>query len=209
MSARKNINGMKFGKLKVLYETSRRNTTGTIYCMCICDCGNKKEVVKTSLISGNTRSCGCLIKEKLKREKIHYKHGGTHTKLYNIWWKMKGRCCNCNDKAYKNYGGRGITICDEWLNDYNSFKNWSESNGYVEGLSIDRIDNNAGYCPKNCRWATQKEQANNRRSNIKVKYNDKIYTLKELSAILNIKYTTLRIQYLNKTLMQKYEIEEV
>ena len=210
MSARKNVNGMKFGKLTVLTETNKRSKSGCIYCMCQCDCGKKVEIIKNSLLNGNTKSCGCLIKERLKKDKIHYKHGGTHTKLYNIWWKIIARCYNENDVAYKNYGGRGIKMCEQWKNDYGTFYHWANQNGYKEGLTIDRIDNNKGYEPNNCRWATMKEQSNNRRSNIKVRYNGEECTLMQLSEKTKIKYTKIYWAYKNKNLW-KYgiEIEEV
>lgn len=210
MSITKNLKGRKFGRLTVMYDTNKRDKNGCIYCMCQCDCGNKKEIIKSSLLSGNTKSCGCMIKERLKKDKIHYKHGGTHTKLYNIWWKIIARCYNKNDKAYKNYGGRGIKMCNEWKNNYSAFKQWAEKNGYKEGLSIDRINNNEGYNPENCRWATKSEQANNRRTNIIVIYNDNKYTLKQVSKLLKIDYNKLHWAYTSNQLW-KYgiEIEEV
>lgn len=200
-----NLNGMKYGRLTVLYDTEKINEkTGSKYCMCRCSCGRTIEVMKTSLKSGNTKSCGCLNKERLKKQKIHYKHGGTHTKLYNLWWKIKQRCYCEYDNSYKNYGGRGITMCDEWLNDYIAFKEWAIKNGYKEGLSIDRIDNDGNYEPSNCRWATKKEQANNRRTNIKLAYNNETHNLKEWAELLNINDGTLRSRY-----VKGYKIEDV
>lgn len=207
---RKNINGEKYGKLKVLYETEKKNKNGTYYCMCLCECGNKKEILKSSLISGNTKSCGCLIVDTLKAKKIHYKHGDSKTRLHTIWCEIKRRCYCKSDNAYKNYGGRGITICREWLKDYKNFKKWAINNGYDEKLTIDRIDVNGNYEPTNCRWATRKEQNNNRRSNIKVKYNNEKMTLKQVSEIKKIKYNKIYWAYKNKTLWKyKIEIEEV
>lgn len=123
------------------------------------------------------------------------KHGLSNTKLYSIWSGMKRRCYNKNERAYKHYGGRGITICDEWKNDFMSFYDWAMNNGYSEGLTIDRIDNNKGYSPENCRWATVKEQNRNYRRNIKVEYKGETKTLVELAEEYNIDYKLLHQRY--------------
>ena len=121
----------------------------------------------------------------------NYKHGGRHTRLYAIWCSMKTRCYCPNVRAYRYYGGRGITICSEWLNDYISFRNWAMSNGYKEGLTIDRIDNDGNYEPSNCRWTTRKEQANNQRTTIKIEYKGEKKSLHEWAETLNINPHTL------------------
>ena len=211
MGKRKNINGMKFGKLIVLKETERKNKCGNIYCLCQCECGNQKEIIKSSLISGNTKSCGCWASERVKKAKIHYVHGDSKTRLHGIWCEIKRRCYCKTDNAYKNYGGRGITMCDEWKNDYVKFRQWALNNGYTDELTIDRINNDKGYEPNNCRWSTKKEQANNRRSNIKIKYKNQILTLKQLAEKVNIKYNKIAWSYKTKQLYKKYgiEIEEI
>ena len=126
-------------------------------------------------------------------------------KMYSTYYGMKQRCYNPSSNRYKIYGGRGIKICDEWLNDKNKFFEWCISSGIKKELSIDRIDVNGDYCPKNCRWATNKQQLNNMRCNVKLKYNGKEYTIAQLSELLNLNYQTIhkRLKYYN------YDIDKV
>lgn len=137
---------------------------------CKCDCGNKKDVYKYSLSSNKSLSCGCLAKEKLKKEKI--KHGLVEHPLYNIWCDIKKRCYNLKYKQYKDYGGRGIIMHNEWKINFKCFYDWSIHNGYGKKLQIDRINNNGNYEPNNCRYITQLENANNKRNNCIVIYNN-------------------------------------
>lgn len=162
--------GQKFGRLSVIDRTENSKSGGTRF-ICKCDCGNEVVVVGGNLRSGNTTSCGCFHKERVAamNREVKVTHGKTHTRLYTIWTDMKQRCKNVNDRCYDIYGGRGITVCDEWANDFENFYEWAMSNGYQDSLSIDREDNDKGYCPSNCRWATAKDQANNRRKPKKVK----------------------------------------
>ena len=124
-------------------------------------CGNEFKSIIAGVKSGNTNSCGCY--NKIKVSESIKKHGMSNTRLYNILKKIKDRVLNPKNKAYQDYGGRGITICDEWKNDFMSFYNWAMSNGYSDELSIDRIDNDGGYSPENCRWTTSIIQNRNKR----------------------------------------------
>ena len=124
-------------------------------------CGEEFKAYTQHITSGNIKSCGCYMKRRVSE--THKTHGLIGTRLYRIWASIKFRVSNYNNKRYKDYVGRGITICDEWENDFMSFYNWAMSNGYSDELSIDRIDNDGNYCPENCRWTTQTIQSRNRR----------------------------------------------
>lgn len=111
-----------------------------------------------------------------------------------LWYHIKERCYNENSKSYKRYGGRGITVCDEWLHDSEAFKRWALSNGYAKGLEIDRIDNNRGYSPDNCRWVTKTQNARNTSKNRYISWNNEIHPLSEWCEILNLNYNTINMR---------------
>lgn len=155
------MTGERFYNVTVV-KRSGHTKSNSIRWECKCDCGKVFYETRTNLLSGNVKSCGCLATKRAKM--LNYKHGESHkTRLYRIWLNMNNRCNNKRDQNYENYGGRGITVCDEWRQNYMAFRDWALSNGYDEELTLDRINNDEGYRPDNCRWETLKQQANNRR----------------------------------------------
>jgi len=188
----RDLKGQRFGRLLVLYDTGERKN-GRVIWHCICDCGNEVDRRSDHLTSGATKSCGCYNRERAAE--VHTTHGmaryGKQHPVYDAWTHMLQRCENQDHKYYKYYGGRGITVCDEW-HDSQAFIDWALANNWRKGLTLDRIDNNGNYEPDNCRWTTRKEQARNRRSNRLITFNDKTQTMAEWAEELNISYHTLK-----------------
>ncbi len=187
------ITGQKFGRLTVL-ERKENSKNGISRWLCRCDCGNLTVVLSTQLRKGRTKSCGCYMKEVVSKQRI--KHGLSETRLYKVWRTMKERCLCETYRDYKHYGGRGIKVCDEWLDDFMNFYNWAMDNGYDENAkrgeyTIDRIDVNGNYEPSNCRIVSMKEQANNVRRNHLIEYKGKTQTLSQWSDEVGISSHTL------------------
>lgn len=187
MGKLKDMTNYKFNGCTVL---KRAENKGKNVCwLCKCYCGKEFVVRATDIRTGNTKSCGCLNK-KLAGDRAR-KHGNRNSRLYNIWSNMKARCSNSNSKNFKNYGGRGINVCDDWLNSFENFYNWAMDNGYDNKLTLDRIDNYKGYKPNNCKWSDYTQQERNRRNNHILEYNNEKHTIAEWSDITGIPYKTL------------------
>lgn len=184
--------GQKFVRLTVV-SRSESDKHGNIMWNCVCDCGEVKRVSSSKLKSGHTKSCGCYNRDL--RIAALTKHGMVGTPVYRSWAGMKNRCTNANDPHWPRYGGRGISVCERWLE---SFSNFYEDMGDspFAGAEIDRIDNNGNYSPDNCRWATRAEQSRNRRSNIVLEYQGLKMCLAEWSRYTGIHYCVIKKRYL-------------
>ena len=193
---RTNLIGRRYGRLivdSIVSEDYGANGCFFQYrYLCNCDCGGSKVIPASSLKSGRTNSCGCLHKEELLRR--NQKHNLSGTDIFIKYYHMKDRCFNSNATNYKRYGGRGIKICDEWLgeNGFDNFVKWSYANGYKEGLSLDRIDNDGNYEPSNCRWVVFREQCFNRNNTIYI--NGESVAQKAYEHGLNLKTVYRRIK---------------
>lgn len=192
MAVVKDLAGTRFGRL-VAVRCVGRTKNGNAKWLCKCDCGGEKIVASWGLVSGRTNSCGCIKREQNKQ--MWTKHGESNnhkTRLYRIWAGMKTRCYNEHQEfSFKKYGARGVKMCEEWKNSYESFRDWAIKNGYQENLSIDRIDFYGDYSPENCRWATATEQARNTRSNRRIVFNGETKTMAEWAEISGFTYSTL------------------
>ena len=190
------LTGKRFGKLTVLKRVIKINSKKT-YFLCKCECGKIKTIYRDDIVSGKTISCGCHKKEMARKlGKSTKTHGMTQTRLYHIWRGSRDRCQNKRSKDYKNYGGRGITICAEWEKSFESFYDWAMSHGYRDNLTIDRIDVNGNYCPENCRWADINTQSHNKRNNVNITINGETKCSTEWERILGISRHTVKKRYL-------------
>lgn len=185
-----NIAGKRFGKLIALCKVGK-DKHGAIIWKCKCDCGNYKEVAYNQLKRGKIKSCGC------SSHVGRYIHGLYGTRIRSVHKGMMRRCFCKTDDNYKNYGARGITVCDEWTGEkgLENFYEWAIKNGYSDNLTLDRKDNNKGYSPDNCRWADKVTQQNNRRNNIVLNYMDKSLTLKQWCRELGVNYSSALKRY--------------
>ena len=172
------LSNQKFGRLTVFAPTKKRGSGGSVFWFCICECGNQKNISGTSLRNGQTKSCGCLFKEVARNKGFNRKtHGMACTRVYSIWSNMKSRCYSTTNKKYHLYGGRGIVVCDRWKDSFENF--YADMGEPPLDCSLDRINVNGNYEKENCRWATQKEQQNNRRDNVIITVGEKPMTMTE------------------------------
>lgn len=183
----KDLTGKRFGRWLVLGRAS--NKSERVYWNCLCDCGTKREVLGQNLTNGRSVSCGCENREKAA-ERMRSRpnaHRQSQTRLYRAWRHMIWRCEDVHDKNYSSYGGRGITVCPEWK-DFLTFKAWADKSGYAENLELDRIDNDKGYCPDNCRWSTRLVQVRNRRTTRFVTIGNETKSVQEWCQIFGYSY---------------------
>ena len=173
--------GRRFGKL-VAIKYSHNDKWGSAMWLCQCDCGKQIITRSSALRSGNTKSCGCQTKAR--------KHGLWKHPLYSVWQSMKTRCYNPKANKYKYYGGKGITVCEDWLTFIN-FYNWAVTNGDRKGLTLDRIDRDKGYQSDNCRWVDPTRQNNNKSDNVQITYGGQRYTVKQFSKLIGVAKSTL------------------
>lgn len=201
MSRLIDLTGRRFGKLVVLERSGSRSNNACWLCQC--DCGNRKVVCGVELRRGEAKSCGCLQKETVRAVMTTHGHNKNkkRERLYGVWSGMLTRTRNPKSDNYKYYGGRGISVCEQWR-DYEVFREWALRTGYDEAAkhgdcTLDRIDCNGDYCPENCRWVSHKEQVNNQRSNKMITYNGESHNLRQWADILNINYSTFK-KYIHK-----------
>ena len=194
-SNKTDLSKMKFEHLTVIrkLEKHEREIEKNIW-LCRCDCGKEIQVSTDKLKNNKNCSCGCIPQ---KRNCKPRKHGLTKSRIANIYGLMVARCTNPNNPAYADYGGRGINVCVEWLGEHGleKFNEWSVSHGYSPELEIDRIDNNKGYSPDNCRWTTKKIQCRNRRSNVYITYKGRTQSLADWCDELGLEYNMIYLRY--------------
>ena len=183
------LKGQKYNRLLVIGDAIKKD--GVYYCPCKCDCGNEALVRKDALVRGKTKSCGCLRGKHPTNSKY-----SKRSRLYHVWYGMKRRCENPKDISYHRYGGRGITVCEEWSNSYEAFVDWAMESGYDPNskhkeCTLDRIDNNGNYEPSNCRWANMTVQSNNRRNSVLITYQGETLTVAEWAKKVGLNHGAL------------------
>lgn len=197
MSNIRDLTGMRFGR-QIAIRQAGKNAYGNILWLCKCDCGNEHTVASGKLVSGKSKSCGCLAEDV--RRAMLTKHGitshGKKPRTFIIWNGMKARCFNPKCISYKSYGGRGITICDEWLT-FENFHKWAINNGYSDGLQIDRIDNNGNYEPNNCQWVNAHDNRVKQRKNRYITVSGETRTISDWIRVTGVSKSTA-YKYLNK-----------
>lgn len=181
--------GSKYNRWTILEKYEKKKNNRQYFYKCQCDCGGIGIVSASSLRNGRSKSCGCVKNESASKR--FTKHGMSRERLYHIWNSMIHRCYDKTSKSYPIYGGRGINVCKNWKDSYACFKDWSLNNGHQNDLTIDRINNNEGYFPENCRWITKREQSNNKRNTPMFTYNGKTQSLSFWASELGIKYSIL------------------
>jgi len=191
MAKIKDLAGQRFGRLMVLYDTGERKN-GSVVWRCRCDCGNESDVRSNNLVSVRTTSCGCYQRQRVVE--VNTEHGMARGEkihpIYQTWCGMLQRCENPCDDAYKNYGFRGIKVCDEW-HKFIPFCDWALASGWQKKLQLDRINNNGNYEPGNCRWVTPQENSRNRRSNRMITFAGKTQCIAAWADDIGIEYCTL------------------
>lgn len=187
MATFEDLRGQKFNKLTPVKYLGNRKWE------CVCDCGKVVTVFTNNLKRGNTKSCGCLNKELASQRMT--KHGKCNSRTYYIYNNMKERCYTKSNSCYKDYGGRGIVVCNDWKNDFMNFYKWAMSHGYDDSLTLDRIDVDGNYEPSNCRWVTFTDQQRNKRNNIQITYKGKTQPLKIWCEELDLPYNSIHHRY--------------
>ena len=190
--SKNDITGQRFGHWTALKRDDSYKSNKHSKWICQCDCGTIKSIFKTTLNSGRSTSCGCIVYHNYG---INQTHGMSKTRLYHIWLSMRRRCSEKDKANAERYSKRGIRVCDEWQKDFTPFYNWAMKNGYSDSLTIDRIDNDKGYYPENCRWITIAEQQSNKSNNVHVLYNGEEWCLRTLCQKINFPYKTAHKRY--------------
>lgn len=181
------LTGQTFGRWSVLCNAGRKINRSSVW-VCHCECGTIREVIIGKLRSGHSKSCGCLHKEFAKT--YSRTHGKSYTREHRIWRGMLDRCSNPRNSRYDKYGGRGITVCERWVNDFSAFlADMGEAPNRM--MEIDRIDNERGYEPRNCRWATRKQQNLNKRNNRRLSFSGLTMTVTEWAERIGIARRTI------------------